>query len=67
MMSQEERMVEIESKIAHQEHAHEQLNEVVYDQQKQIEALRKQLVQLKQRLEDRDNQEPIEDAPPPHY
>lgn len=69
-MTEENRFINLETKISHQEHLLEELNQVIYRQQKQIDQLEKQVALLTQRL-----QEASEDSrligpaneKPPHY
>ena len=60
----EERLIEIEIKIANQEHLLEQLNTVMYEQQKTIDRLEKSLKEL-----EKANQLEIgpHNVKPPHY
>ena len=66
----EERIVELETRLAFQEDAIHHLNRTVDDQRCQIEALEQRVKQLQQRLKglspsplEGEQQEP----PPPHY
>ena len=68
----DERFVDIEMKLAHQEETIHQLNEMIYQQQKQIDKLEVSTKHLMGRIhsiseglsgDDGDNVEP----PPPHY
>jgi len=66
----EERFVEIESKIAFQEHTIKQLGDEIYQQQKKIEelsAICQRLETETQRLSASLEQEEGEEPPPPHY
>ncbi len=75
MSAQAERFEEIETKIAHLEHANAQLSEVVLAQQRDLESLRLQLAALRSRLEagkgaDSSAAETawtLEQERPPHY
>jgi SlyX protein len=69
MSDNDARLLEIESKIAFQEHLLESLNEALTDQQRQIEALRRQLKQMHHLMESsRDGERhPKDEPPPPHY
>ena len=63
-------LIEVETKLAFQEHALHELNEVVTHQQKQIEALVCEVQLLKDRLRAASPSPvgPLEDEkPPPHY
>lgn len=68
-MSTEQRIIEIESKLAYQEDLLQTLNNVVYRQQEkinQLEAQNSELVErLKSLIDERDNE--TEAEPPPHY
>ena len=63
-MGSEERLTEIEMKVSRQDHLLDQLNEVIYLQQKQLDLLEKQLKDLSQKM-------PLQIGPanekPPHY
>lgn len=66
----EDRVIELESKLAFQEEMINELNEVITDQQKQLDMLREAQVLLNMRLQamtetsvDTNEKEP----PPPHY
>lgn len=65
-----ERLDQIEFRIAFLEQANAQLSDVVYAQRQELEALRQQLVTLVSRLES-DSAQPTqytaEDEKPPHY
>ena len=65
MSEHDERLIDLESRLMHQEKLYEQLNEVVTDQQRLIERLRRELARLKDQI----LQGPTEDVnePPPHY
>jgi SlyX protein len=63
----EERLIEAESRITFADQTIKQLSDVVYDQQKQIDALSKAIDTLKRRLDDRGSEEQVVDTPPPHY
>ena len=67
-MSSEDRFIDIEIKLAHQEDLVESLNQRVYEQQKQIDQLEAMLVALAERVRNTSqaNQIPINE-PPPHY
>lgn len=66
----EERLVNLESKLAHQEYLLDVLNQTVYTQQKKIDELDKLCVALAKRLADVQTRLP-DGAPandkPPHY
>lgn len=66
----EERLVEIETKLAHQEHLVEQLNDVVTTQQKIIMRLEERFASLAERLRSITDALPAgneQDERPPHY
>ncbi|KQZ26318.1 SlyX family protein [Duganella sp. Root1480D1] len=67
-MSTEDRFIDIEIKLAHQEDLVESLNQRVYEQQKQIDQLEAMLVALAERVRttSQSSQTPINE-PPPHY
>ncbi|WII72282.1 SlyX family protein [Bdellovibrio sp. 22V] len=65
----EQRFIDIETKIAHQEYMIEELNQVLYEQQKTIDKLEGLLTTLTKRLEglgDGDNVRGPGEKPP-HY
>ena len=66
----ENRLADIETQIAHQEETIHQLNQVIYQQQKQIDALElgaKHLMGRIQSLSEAGSDSPEEEPPPPHY
>lgn len=66
----ETRLVELETRLAFQEHTLQALNDVVTGQQQQIEALVREIQTLKDRLRAAAPSlvGPLEDEkPPPHY
>jgi len=66
----EERMVNIEAKIAYQEHSLQELNDVIYRQQKQIDQLEQicqQLIERVKSLAETSLTGTPEDEKPPHY
>lgn len=64
----EERLIDIETKILHQENLIEELNQVVYSQQKTIDKLEKLLNGLTSRLREALGEEEIRpNEKPPHY
>jgi SlyX protein len=67
-VSSEERFVDIEIKLAHQEDLVESLNQRVYEQQKQIDKLEAMLAALAEhvRTNIQSNQSPLNERPP-HY
>jgi len=68
-MSLEERVADLESRLAFQDDALQTLSDVVYEQERLIERLRLQMQVLLRRLEDLQGQVGIaeDEAPPPHY
>ncbi|MBV8657821.1 MAG: SlyX family protein [Burkholderiales bacterium] len=68
-MSTEDRLIDMETKLAHQEHLVESLSQRIYEQQQQIDKLELMCTTLVQRvrdLRDNGNQAPINERPP-HY
>lgn len=66
----EERLIQIETKIAHQEFLIEELNQVIYQQQKTIDKLEITLNSLTKRLKEAltaGNDVRGPDEKPPHY
>ncbi len=66
----EKRFIELETRISYQDHTMNELSDVVAQQQKQIEQLEKQLVQLRAHLKSLTSSgiaHPEEESPPPHY
>ncbi len=64
------RITELETKLSYQEHIIQELNEVVIRQQKQIDALEKELKHIREYLKQGQSSglaRPDEEAPPPHY
>lgn len=66
----DERLVELESKLAFQEQTIEDLNEVVVEQGRLLEAISERLARLEQRLRGADDAgsetDPLQERPP-HY
>jgi SlyX protein len=61
------RFIDIEIKLAHQEHLVESLNQRVYEQQQQIDKLENLIAAMAERIRTRDSaQAPINERPP-HY
>ena len=61
------RFIDIEIKLAHQEHLVESLNERIYQQQQQIDKLENLIAAMAERIRTRDSaQAPINERPP-HY
>jgi uncharacterized coiled-coil protein SlyX len=61
----DDRLTELEIRYAHLERQFAELSEVVFEQQKAIEALQREVANATRRL--RDLGEPIVDEKPPHY
>lgn len=65
-----ERLEQIEVKIAYLEQANAQLSDVVYQQRQEIEALQRKIAALADRFESAQAQSTpytLEDEKPPHY
>ena len=70
MTTPEQRLTDLEIKASFQEDALDQLNAVVVRQQRQIDALLRELADLRERLPDADATRPfrsLRDELPPHY
>lgn len=67
-MSHEQRLVDIEIKLAHQEDLVETLNRTVYEQGRHIDQLKAMVLKLAEHMQTmrEDGQQPINDRPP-HY
>ena len=66
----EERLIELETKLAFQETIVEELNEIVTRQQQQLDILQSAIEQLNDRLKSASEEtvmEPAQERPPPHY
>jgi len=61
----EPRLVDLEIRYTHLERQFAELSQVVFDQQKTLEALQKELARLRGRLEELGD--PIVNEKPPHY
>ena len=68
-MSLEERVMDLESRLAFQDDAIEAMNDVLVTQQRVVERLQLQMTALLKRQEEMAGQFETfeEDAPPPHY
>ena len=70
MTALEQRLTDLEIKASFREDALDQLNAVVVRQQQQVDALLRELAQLRQQLPDADTPRPfrsLRDELPPHY
>ena len=66
----ERRIIELETKISYQEHTIQELNDVVTTQQRQIDALEREMKRIRDHLKEASGSQiarPEEDVPPPHY
>lgn len=65
----EDRLVDLETRLAFQEQTLEKLNEVIVDQERRLDVLSKRLQAAEERLRaiPVSNVERSEDEPPPHY
>lgn len=66
-LNSEERFIEIEIKVANQENLIEQLNSVLYEQQKQIDLLERAIKELKKSSLADGNDIGPHNVKPPHY
>lgn len=67
-MSTEDRFMDIELKLVHQEDLVESLNERVYEQQKQIDKLEQMVASLAQHIRDNaQGGQAVINERPPHY
>lgn len=68
-MTNDERFIDIETKVTHQEFLLEKLNQIVYQQQMKIDQLEETLVSLGKRLQQTASGPEIGPAneKPPHY
>jgi SlyX protein len=66
----EERLIDIELKLTHQEDTVDALNKIVYEQQKKIDQLEKLLTALARQVKDNassTSERTIDNERPPHY
>jgi len=63
----ENRITELETKIAHQEKLLDELNEVVTGQWRDIDILKKKFVLLNEMIQQLDTKNTEADVPPPHF
>jgi uncharacterized coiled-coil protein SlyX len=61
----EPRLVDLEIRYTHLERQYAELSQVVFEQQKALEAVQKELVRLRGRLDEIGD--PIANEKPPHY
>lgn len=68
-MDLEKHIIELETKVSYQDHIIQELNDVVTNQQKQIDALELKMERVRDHLKASSSQlaRPDEEAPPPHY
>ncbi|KGS15824.1 MULTISPECIES: SlyX family protein [Pseudomonas syringae group] len=68
-MSLEDRVMELESRMAFQDDTIQALNDVLIKQQRELEHLQQQMAAMLKRQEEMGSQFDTfeEDAPPPHY
>lgn len=68
-MNLEDRVTELESRLAFQDDTIQALNDVLITQQRAMDRLQQQMAAMLKRQEEQSNQFEIfgEDAPPPHY
>jgi SlyX protein len=70
-MIDEDRLIDIELKLTHQEDTVDALNKIVYLQQKKIDELEKLLLALVRQIKDSANnsssERSVENERPPHY
>lgn len=69
-MTDEDRLIEIETKLAHQEHLLTQLNDALADQQAQLMQaidLCQALIEQMRSMSEREPQREHRDEQPPHY
>lgn len=66
----EDRLIDIETRLAYQDQTINELNQVIYQQQKQIDQLEKTCLQLSNRMKDlasKNRPTVPPDEKPPHY
>ncbi len=69
-MSDTDRIAELETRLAHQEHNIDELSSVVAEQARLLDLLREQLRRMTERVETVEDALPgqtADDKPPPHY
>ena len=70
MKNSEESIIDLEIRFSHQDHFLDQLNKIVNDQQKVIERLEKEILDLKRNVNSENGVAPtrtLQDDKPPHY
>ena len=70
MSELEDKLIDMEIRFAHQQDHIEQLDRVIYQQQRSIDALDERLLQIEKRLKsvmESNILKPEEESPPPHY
>jgi len=70
LLDLEARIVDLESKLAFQEHTIQELNDVVTTQQTELMLFKQKLRQLQSQLESQSSSgmaDPNQEPPPPHY
>jgi len=69
MPSLEERIIELESLVSFQDNTIEQLNEVIYKQQRQFDKFENKLSTLEKQMKEQETGETrtLEEERPPHY
>ena len=66
----ETKIIDLEIRLTHQENHIEELDKIIYQQQKTIDTLKEQLSNLEKRLKtatENNILSPSEESPPPHY
>ena len=65
-----DKIIDLESKLAFQEHTIQELNDVVTQQQNELMVFKKQLIKINAQLENQPSSniaDPTQETPPPHY
>ena len=65
-----DKIIELESKLAFQEHTIQELNDVVTSQQTELMMFKKQLIKINAQLENQPSSniaDASQETPPPHY
>ena len=65
-----DKIIDLESKLAFQEHTIQELNDVVTKQQTELMIFKKQLIKINAQLENQPSSnmaDPSQETPPPHY